>query len=44
MSGKDFEIREYPLERVAKGFDALDSGYRLDGRDAIKIAIQPNGG
>ena len=32
-----------PLERVADGFHALDSNYRLDGRDALKIAIAANG-
>ena len=31
-----------PLERVADGFHALDSNYRLDGRDALKIAIAAN--
>ncbi|MBI2941434.1 MAG: zinc-binding dehydrogenase [Chloroflexi bacterium] len=29
-----------PLERVADGFDALSGSYRLDGRDAIKIAVK----
>ena len=28
-----------PLERVAEGFNALHSGYQLDGRDTIKIAV-----
>ena len=28
-----------PLDRVAEGFDALHSGYSLDGTDAIKIAV-----
>ena len=28
-----------PLERVAEGFNALHSGYNLDGKDAIKIAV-----
>ena len=32
-----------PLERVADGFHALDTNYRLDGRDALKIAIAANG-
>ena len=32
-----------PLERIADGFHALDSNYRLDGRDALKIAIAANG-
>ena len=31
-----------PLERVADGFHALDSNYRLDGRDALKIAVAAN--
>lgn len=31
-----------PLERVADGFHALDSNYRLDGREALKIAIAAN--
>jgi threonine dehydrogenase-like Zn-dependent dehydrogenase len=30
-----------PLERVQEGFDALLGRYHLDGRDAIKIAIDP---
>ncbi len=29
-----------PLDRVAEGFNALSGGYRLDGRDAIKIAVK----
>src|SRR5262249_2679278 len=29
-----------PLERVADGFAAMTSGYRLDGRDVIKIALR----
>ena len=29
-----------PLERVAEGFNALHSGYNLDGKDAIKIAVK----
>jgi threonine dehydrogenase-like Zn-dependent dehydrogenase len=29
-----------PLERVAEGFEALHSGYRLDGEDAVKIAVR----
>jgi L-iditol 2-dehydrogenase len=28
-----------PLDRIADGFGALDSSYRLDGKDAIKIAV-----
>jgi threonine dehydrogenase-like Zn-dependent dehydrogenase len=31
-----------PLDRVPDGFHALDSNYRLDGRDALKIAIAAN--
>ena len=29
-----------PLERVAEGFAALDGGYRLGGRDVIKVAVK----
>ena len=29
-----------PLERVQEGFDALDSGYMLDGKTAFKIALR----
>ena len=29
-----------PLERVQEGFDALDSGYMLDGKTAFKIAVR----
>lgn len=29
-----------PLEQVSDGFDALHSSYHLDGKDAIKIAVQ----
>ncbi len=29
-----------PIDRVAEGFDALHSSYRLDGKDAIKIAVK----
>ena len=29
-----------PLERVREGFDALDSGYMLDGKTAFKIAVR----
>lgn len=28
-----------PLDRIAEGFNALRSGYSLDGKDAIKIAV-----
>ena len=30
-----------PLERLHEGFDALLGRYHLDGRDAIKIAVDP---
>ena len=33
-----------PLERVREGFDALDSGYALDGKTAFKIAVKGNFG
>ena len=29
-----------PLEDVSKGFDALHGSYNLDGKDAIKIAVE----
>ena len=29
-----------PLERVADGFNALHSGYKLDGKDVLKIAVE----
>lgn len=29
-----------PIDRVAEGFNALHNGYRLDGKDAIKIAVK----
>lgn len=34
---------QLPLERVAEGIAALGGRYQIDGRDAIKIAIAPNG-
>jgi threonine dehydrogenase-like Zn-dependent dehydrogenase len=30
-----------PLSRLQEGFDALLGRYHLDGRDAIKIAVDP---
>jgi L-iditol 2-dehydrogenase len=33
-----------PLERAADGFAALTSGYRLDGREVIKIALRGGAG
>lgn len=32
-----------PLERVGEGIAALSGGYRIDGRDVIKVAVAPNG-
>jgi threonine dehydrogenase-like Zn-dependent dehydrogenase len=29
-----------PLERVADGFDALHNGYKLNGKDVLKVAIR----
>ena len=29
-----------PLDRIAEGFNALASGYHLDGKDVIKIALK----
>ena len=29
-----------PLDRVPEGFDALDSGYELDGKTAFKIVVK----
>jgi L-iditol 2-dehydrogenase len=34
---------QLPLERVAEGIAALGGSYQIDGRDAIKITIAPNG-
>jgi L-iditol 2-dehydrogenase len=34
---------QIPIDRVAEGINALGGGYRIDGRDAIKIAVAPNG-
>ena len=36
----DLVSHTLPLERVAEGFDALHAGYRLDGGDAVKIAVR----
>lgn len=33
-----------PLERVAEGFEALHSGYRLAGKDVLKVALQGRAG
>lgn len=32
---------EIPLDRVGAAFDALSGSYRLDDRDAVKIAVNP---
>ncbi|MEE2754555.1 MAG: zinc-binding dehydrogenase [Candidatus Latescibacterota bacterium] len=37
---EDMVSHVIPLDRVAEGFDALHSGYRLDGKDAIKIVVK----
>ncbi len=34
---------QLPLERVADAIAALNADYRVDGREAVKIAIAPNG-
>ena len=31
-----------PLERIAEGFNALASGYRMENKDAVKIALRGN--
>jgi L-iditol 2-dehydrogenase len=31
-----------PLERLSDAMEALTTSYRLDGREAVKIAIAPN--
>ena len=36
----DLISHQIPIDRVAEGFEALHSGYRLDGSDAIKIAVK----
>jgi hypothetical protein len=33
----------HPLERAAEGIAALGGSYQIDGHDAIKIALAPNG-
>ena len=32
-----------PLERVAEGFEALHSGYKLAGKDVLKVALRASG-
>ncbi|MDA0747108.1 MAG: zinc-binding dehydrogenase [bacterium] len=36
----DMVSHTLPLDRVAEGFNALRSGYRLDNKDAIKIVVK----
>ena len=36
----DLVSHTIPIDRVAEGFNALHSGYHLDGKDTIKIAIK----
>lgn len=38
---RDLVSHRLPLDRLQEGFDALLGRYHLDGRDAIKIAIDP---
>jgi threonine dehydrogenase-like Zn-dependent dehydrogenase len=33
-------VTPLPLERVVDGFETLSGGYRLDGRDVVKIALR----
>ena len=33
--------RAAPLTRLGEAFNALSTDYRLDGRDAVKIAVNP---
>jgi threonine dehydrogenase-like Zn-dependent dehydrogenase len=40
---RDMVSHQLPLERVGEGITALAGSYRIDGRDAIKIAVAPNG-
>jgi L-iditol 2-dehydrogenase len=40
---REMVSHQLPIERVAEGIQALAGGYRIDGRDAIKIAVAPNG-
>lgn len=37
---EDLVSHVIPLESVAEGFNALHSGYRLDGKDVIKIVVK----
>ena len=37
---QDLVSHVIPIDRVAEGFNALHNGYRLDGKDAIKIAVK----
>jgi threonine dehydrogenase-like Zn-dependent dehydrogenase len=40
---REMVSHQLPIDRVSDGIHALGGGYRIDGRDAIKIAIAPNG-
>lgn len=47
LEKKEFPFAEMvshtiPIDRVTEGFKALANGYRLDGHDAIKIAVKSN--
>ena len=37
-------VTPLPLERVVDGFETLSGGYRLDGRDVVKIALRGRAG
>ncbi len=36
----DLVSHTIPIDRVAEGFNALHSGYHLDDKDTIKIAVK----
>jgi Zn-dependent alcohol dehydrogenase len=37
-------VTPLPLERVVEGFETLASGYRLDGREVVKVALKGRAG
>jgi len=37
-------VTPLPLERVMEGFETLSGGYRLDGREVVKIALKGRAG
>jgi L-iditol 2-dehydrogenase len=37
-------VTPLPLERVLEGFETLAGGYRLDGREVVKVALQGRAG